>query len=86
MKLLPTLIAVAFTAVSYCAVAADAANTPAPAKTEATAPKKLTPQQEKMKACNAQAKEKALKGADRKTFMRTCLKKSKKDVPAPAAQ
>lgn len=83
MKLLPTLIAVAFTAVSYCAVAADAAKTPAPANTEAAAPKKLTPQQEKMKACNAEAREKALKGGDRKAFMRACLKKERS---APAAK
>ncbi len=35
--------------------------------------KALTPQQEKMKTCNAEAKAKALAGADRKTFMKTCL-------------
>ena len=34
--------------------------------------KKLTPQQERMKECNAQAAEK--KGDERKTFMSTCLK------------
>ena len=32
------------------------------------------PQQEKMKSCNADAKTKALKGAERKTFMSSCLK------------
>ncbi|MEN9888503.1 MAG: psiF repeat [Pseudomonadota bacterium] len=31
-------------------------------------------QQNKMKACNAEAKTKALKGAERKTFMSACLK------------
>lgn len=31
-------------------------------------------QQEKMKTCNADAKAKALKGEERKTFMSTCLK------------
>ena len=31
-------------------------------------------QQNKMKACNADAKAKALKGAERKTFMSECLK------------
>jgi psiF repeat len=31
-------------------------------------------QQNKMKTCNADAKTKALKGADRKAFMSTCLK------------
>lgn len=35
--------------------------------------KALTPQQEKMKTCNAEAKAKALAGAERKTFMKTCL-------------
>jgi psiF repeat len=39
--------------------------------------KKLTPQQEKMKACNAQATEKDLKGDARKTFMSDCLKAAK---------
>ena len=40
--------------------------------------KKLTPQQEKMKACNAQAADK--KGDERKAFMSECLK-----AGAPAA-
>jgi psiF repeat-containing protein len=40
--------------------------------------KKLTPQQEKMKACNTQAADK--KGDDRKAFMSECLK-----AGAPAA-
>ena len=40
--------------------------------------KKLTPQQEKMKACNAKAADK--KGDERKAFMSSCLK-----VGAPAA-
>lgn len=35
-------------------------------------------QQEKMKSCNAEAKTKALKGAERKTFMSECLKADKK--------
>ena len=38
--------------------------------------KKLTPQQEKMKACNTQAADK--KGDERKTFMSECLKADKK--------
>ena len=33
-------------------------------------------QQEKMKSCNHEASEKALKGEDRKKFMSTCLKGS----------
>ena len=35
-------------------------------------------QQEKMKSCNADAKTKALKGPERKTFMSECLKAGKK--------
>ena len=35
---------------------------------------KLTAQQEKMKSCNADAKAKALKGDERKAFMKDCLK------------
>lgn len=33
----------------------------------------LNAQQEKMKSCNADAKTKGLKGADRKAFMKSCL-------------
>jgi len=33
----------------------------------------LTAQQERMKECNADASGKALKGADRSAFMKTCL-------------
>ena len=44
-----------------------------------SADEKLTPQQEKMKACNAQAADK--KGDERKAFMSTCLKAGR-----PAAQ
>lgn len=44
----------------------------------------LTAQQEKMKTCNASAKEKALKGDERKAFMSNCLKKAPADA-APAA-
>lgn len=45
--------------------------------------KELTPQQQKMKDCNAEAKTKALKGDERKTFMKGCL--SAKGAPAAAA-
>jgi len=37
----------------------------------------LTAQQEKMKTCNAEAKTKALKGAERKAFMKECLSAKK---------
>lgn len=48
---------------------------PAPAA-EAEAKPAAAPvtQQDKMKACSAEAKTKALKGAERKAFMSTCLK------------
>jgi len=39
--------------------------------------KTLTGQQNKMVTCNAQAKEKALKGHERETFMSDCLKAEK---------
>lgn len=35
------------------------------------------PQQEKMKSCNAEAKTKALKGDERKAFMKECLSAGK---------
>lgn len=68
MKLLPMLTAAAVFAVATFTAAAS------PAETDA-APKKLTAQQEKMKSCNMDAKKKALKGAERKAFMKSCLKK-----------
>ncbi|TPG10529.1 phosphate starvation-inducible protein PsiF [Rhodanobacter glycinis] len=55
-----------------------AAATPA----AAAAPSAKQAQQDKMKTCNATAKTKALKGAERKSFMSTCLKG---DTAAPAA-
>jgi hypothetical protein len=57
----PAVLALAIAFGATSAFAAD----PAPAKT-------LTPQQQKMKDCNAQATGKT--GAERKTFMSTCLK------------
>ncbi len=39
------------------------------------AAKKLTPQQNKMRNCNKVAKEKKLKGLERRKFMSACLKK-----------
>ena len=57
------------------APATPAAAAPAaPAVAPAVAAAKPANQKEKMKACNADAKTKALKGADRKAFMSTCLK------------
>lgn len=42
----------------------------------------LTPQQEKMKGCNADAKTKSLKGDERKSFMKECLSAKGADTPA----
>ena len=47
-----------------------------------TAPAFAGAQQEKMKSCNKDAKEKALKGDERKAFMKSCL--SKEGAPAAA--
>ena len=91
MKKTIAAAAIALFAVSLSAFAKDpapaapaAAATPAAPATPATpaedskATKPMTAQQSKMKACNAEAKEKALKGAERKAFMKTCLKSDKK--------
>jgi psiF repeat len=70
-SLITLILSAAISATS--AFAAD----PAPAKT-------LTPQQQKMKDCNAQAADK--KGDDRKAFMSQCLKGGSAAAPAaPAA-
>ena len=66
----PTVLALAIAFGATSAFAAD----PAPAKT-------LTPQQQKMKDCNAQATGKT--GDERKAFMSTCLKGG--TAPAMAA-
>jgi len=46
----------------------------AAAASAAPAEPAASPQQGKMKACNADAKGKGLKGEERKTFMSSCLK------------
>lgn len=46
----------------------------APAEKVGAAVDKKAAQQEKMKSCNKEAKEKALKGDERKKFMSSCLK------------
>jgi hypothetical protein len=45
----------------------------AQAASTGTAAKPANSQQEKMKTCNTEATSKALKGADRESFMKTCL-------------
>lgn len=43
-------------------------------------------QQAKMKTCNAEAKQKALKGAERQSFMKTCLSGGSAAAPANSQQ
>jgi psiF repeat len=54
------------------------AQSPAAAEPDANADAKeekvLTPQQQKMKTCNKEAKAKMLRGAERKAFLSECLK------------
>ena len=57
-------------------LAAFAASNSAPAADAVTSKsgKPLTVQQQKMRNCNAEAKEASMKGAERKAFMKECLK------------
>lgn len=67
MKAVIALVALSF--VTCGAMAADKEKkAPSPAQQA---------QQAKMKSCNAEAKTKALKGAERKAFMSECLKAKK---------
>jgi hypothetical protein len=45
----------------------------------------LTPDQKRMKACNTQAKEKDIKGAERSRFMSHCLNGNDGEAPKPTA-
>jgi len=76
MKLMPVLLAFAFSVGSV--YAADG-----PAKEKRVPSPAQQAQQEKMKSCNADAKKNALKGDDRKKFMSECLS-AKSSVPAAA--
>lgn len=67
---------------SLVLLAALAASAPALAQT--AAPADLSPRA-RMTACNADAKTQGLKGADRKTFMASCLKGEPPVASAPAA-
>ena len=74
MKTMTALVALAF--VTGSAFAADAEKkAPSPAQQA---------QQEKMKACNAEAGSKALKGDERKKFMSGCLSAKSADAAAAA--
>ncbi|PKL16133.1 MAG: PsiF repeat-containing protein [Spirochaetae bacterium HGW-Spirochaetae-5] len=66
-----------FIFVASVAFAAQATN---PGK-KAASPAQLA-QQEKMKTCNKDAKEKALKGDERKAFMKKCLSGKTSGAPA----
>ena len=88
MKFAATTLALAL---ALAASAASAADRPASKAAQEPA-KTLTPQQQKMKDCNAQATGK--KGAERSEFLKTCLKADGGDtaktggavaVPAPAS-
>ncbi len=68
MKKLLTLLGLSLSLSFGAAYAADAVTPAVPA-----APATKIAQQEKMKACNKDAGDKKLKGADRKTFMKACL-------------
>ena len=67
----PLTAAVLALALTFAAGTAFAADTPA---------KTLTPQQQRMKDCNVQAKGK--KGEERRAFMSTCLKGGKTTAAA----
>lgn len=54
---------------STCALAAE----PAHEMQKPVKEKKLTKQQMKMKTCSKEAKEKKLKGEERRKFMKSCL-------------
>jgi hypothetical protein len=75
---LKTLLTLAVCSASLLALPALAEDKKEPAKVEKTA------QQTKMGDCNAEAKEKALKGDERKKFMSSCL--SNKPVDGKTAQ
>ena len=60
------ILIAALLAAPLCAIAAD--------------DKKMTPQQERMGACNKEAGTKDLKGDDRKKFMSECLSAGKKEA------
>jgi len=63
-------------------LAGQAAFAQAAGTSTAPAAKPANSQQEKMKTCNADATSKGLKGADRKTYMKSCLS----DQPAAPAK
>ena len=65
--------AIASALFSFPAFAAEGTPKAPPAERKASAPAPES-QQDRMRRCNATAKEKVLKGDERKAFMSTCLK------------
>lgn len=80
MKSLPLIaftgLALAFGVPALAATekASTVAEAPSEAKKDDRDTRPLTPQQQKMKNCNADAKSKDLHGDERRAFMSTCLK------------
>ena len=74
MKKLTTALALGLIVVCGQAFAADATTAAA------------TPQQNKMKMCNADAKTKALAGDERKSFMKSCLSAKAASADGKTAQ
>jgi len=82
---------IAATVTAFALFAAPAYAQDAPTKKEPT--EKQLAQRAKMKSCNAEAKTQALKGDDRKAFMKTCLSGGTPDaagstapMPAPTSE
>lgn len=69
-------------AVAPAATPTDKAASPVASPINANRSRRSPAQQEKMKACNAQATTKALKGPERRKFMSTCLKGDAAAAPA----
>lgn len=51
-----------------------------------SAPALANPQHERMRRCNAEAKEQSLKGDERKSFMSSCLRGKHDKTGVPSAQ
>ena len=73
------IVALCF-ALAVPAYAADSAEkkagAPAPKSAKKEPTEKQKAQQDKMRSCSKEAKEKGMKGDERKTFMKDCMKKA----------
>ena len=74
------IAAMCFMLAAAPAFAADTSEKKAPVAASKSAKKepseKQKAQQDKMRSCSKEAKEKGMKGAERKTFMKDCMKKT----------